>query len=52
VVVKGECEDVVHGIQTIINIHLDWVVFHVDIMNAFHSISRTTIFQELLVAGS
>jgi hypothetical protein len=44
VVVKGEREDVVHGIQTILDIHPNWVVLHVDIMNAFHSISCATIF--------
>ncbi len=44
VVVKDECEDVVHGVQIILDIHPNWVVLHVDIMNAFRSISCTTIF--------
>ncbi len=45
VVVKGgSCEVMVHGIQAILNIHLDWVVLQVDVVNAFHSILRKAVF--------
>jgi hypothetical protein len=34
----------VHGIQATLDVHPNWVVFQVDIMNAFNSISQKTIF--------
>ncbi len=47
VVVGGGYEVVLHGIWATLDAHLDWVVLHVDIANAFNTISRKTIFQEL-----
>jgi hypothetical protein len=44
VVIKGGCEVMVHGIQVILNVHLDWVVLQVDVVNAFHSILRKAVF--------
>jgi len=38
----------VHGIQTMLNLHLDWVVLKVDVYNAFNLMSWLNIFQELL----
>jgi hypothetical protein len=43
-VIKGRCEAMVHGNQAILDVHHDWVVFQVDIVNTFNSISRKTIF--------
>jgi hypothetical protein len=42
------CEKMVHGIQTILNLHLDWVVLKVDVYNTFNLMSWLDIFQELL----
>jgi hypothetical protein len=39
-VVKRGCEVVIHGIWTILDVHFDWVVFQVDIVNAFNTILR------------
>jgi len=50
VAVRGICEVVVHSIQAILNVHLDWVVLQVDMVNAFNSISHNDIFQKLRVA--
>jgi len=44
VVVKGGCEVMVHGIQAILSVHLDWVVLQVDVVNAFHSILCKAVF--------
>jgi hypothetical protein len=44
VAIKGRCEAVVHGIWVILNIHLNWVVLHVDVANAFNTISKRVIF--------
>ncbi len=37
----------VHGIITILDAHLDWVVFQVDIANAFNTILHKAIFHKL-----
>jgi len=37
----------VHGIQMMLDLHLDWVVLQVDIHNSFNLVSQSTIFQEL-----
>jgi hypothetical protein len=47
VVVKRGCEAMVYGIWAILDAHHNWVVFQVNIMNAFNTISCKTIFQEL-----
>jgi hypothetical protein len=44
---RGECEMVVHGVCAMLDLHLDWVLLHVHVYNAFNYISHTTIFQEL-----
>ncbi len=43
----GGCEVVVHGIQTMLNFHPNWVVLHVDVCNTFALVSQLTISQEL-----
>ncbi len=43
-VIKGGCEAMAHDIQVALDVHPNWVVFHVDIVNAFNSISHKTIF--------
>jgi hypothetical protein len=44
VVVGGGYEVVLHGIWATLDAHFDWVVLHVDIVNAFNTISCKTIF--------
>jgi hypothetical protein len=44
VVIKGGCEARAHDIQIALDVHPNWVVFQVDIMNAFNSIFHKTIF--------
>jgi hypothetical protein len=44
VAVKGGCEVMAHGIQVILDVHLDWVVLQVDVVNIFHSILCKAIF--------
>jgi hypothetical protein len=39
VVVRGECEVVVYGIQASLVVHLHWVVLQVDVEKPFNSIS-------------
>ncbi len=41
----------VHGIKPILDAHLDWVVFQVNIANVFNIVSCQAIFQELWVLG-
>ncbi len=47
VTTHGECETVVHDVQTMLHSHPNLVVLHVDVRNTFNSMSRSTIFQEL-----
>jgi hypothetical protein len=47
VMIHDGCEKMVHGIQTMLNLHLDWVVLKVDVYNAFNLMSWSNIFQEL-----
>jgi hypothetical protein len=35
---------VVHEVWVMLNVHLDWVVLQVDIVNAFNIVSRKIIF--------
>jgi hypothetical protein len=35
----------VHGIQVMLDLHLDWVVLHVDVHNAFNLVSLLAIFK-------
>jgi hypothetical protein len=47
VLTRSKCEIVVYGFCVILDLHLDWVVLHVDVNNALNFVSQTTIFQEL-----
>jgi hypothetical protein len=47
VTTHGECETMVHGVEMMLNLHPDWVVLQVDVRNAFNSMSRSAIFQEI-----
>jgi hypothetical protein len=47
VVTYGECEIVVHNVQAMLDLHPHWVVLHVDVHNAFNSMSWLVVFQEL-----
>ena len=49
--VRGGCEMVVHGLRAVLDLHPDWIVFQVDIANAFNSVERSFIFFELRAAG-
>ncbi len=52
VAIKGSYEVVMHDTQTILNVHLYWVVLQVDIVNVFNIInSHKVIFQNLNVAS-
>ncbi len=48
VVTHDGCEKMVHGIWTMLNLHLDWVVLKVDVYNAFNLMSWSENFQKLL----
>jgi hypothetical protein len=45
--IHGRCEIVVHGIQKMLDLHLNWVVLEVNVHNAFNLVSWLVIFQEL-----
>jgi hypothetical protein len=47
VMTHDKCETMVHSVQGMLNLHLDWVVLQVNVHNAFNLVSRSTIFQEL-----
>jgi hypothetical protein len=47
VATKGGCEAIIHDIKCTLNLHLDWVVFQLDVANAFNSVLRGVILQEL-----
>jgi len=36
----------VYGFSVILDLHLDWVVLHVDVHNSLNFVSRINIFQE------
>jgi len=48
---KGECEAIIHGIRCTLDLHPNWVVFQLNMANAFNFVSRGVIFQELHVKG-
>jgi hypothetical protein len=48
---KGGCEIEIHDIRCILDLHLVWVVFQLDVANAINSVSRKVIFQKLRVIG-
>jgi hypothetical protein len=49
-VVRGDCKAVVHGIQATFDVHPNWVVLQVNVMNIFNTILHETIFQKLQMA--
>jgi hypothetical protein len=49
VATKGGCESIIHDIKCIVDLHPDWLVFQLDVANAFNSVLRKVIFQELCV---
>jgi len=36
----------VHGVQTMLNLHINWVVLQVDVYNIFNLVSWSAILQE------
>jgi hypothetical protein len=40
-----------HNIKIILDVHPKWVVLHIDIVNAFNTISHRVIFQKLQARG-
>jgi hypothetical protein len=48
---KGGCEIIIQNITCTLGLHHNWVVFQLDVANAFTSMSRHVIFQELLATG-
>jgi hypothetical protein len=38
VAIKGGRKTMVHGDKVVLNIHLDWVVLEVDVVNVFNNI--------------
>ncbi len=47
---KGGCETIIHAIKCTSDLHPNQVVFQLDVANAFNSLLRRVIFQELCVA--
>jgi hypothetical protein len=39
------------GIQTFLDLHLDWAIMQVDIENTFNNLSRASIFRKLCDVG-
>jgi hypothetical protein len=52
VAVRGIYEVVVHNVRAALNVHPDYMVLQVDVVNVFNSISHKAIFQKLRVARS
>ncbi len=42
--IRDECEAMVHSIQGILDVYLDWVVLQVDVLNVFNFILLKAIF--------
>jgi len=42
--IKGGCEVVVHGIRGVLDVHFDWVVLQMNVMNVFNFILHKAIF--------
>jgi len=42
--IRRGCEAMVHGLQAILDAHLDWLVLQVDIASVFNTISCKAIF--------
>ncbi len=50
VVVKGGYKAVVHSVRVDLDVHLDWVLLLVDVVNVFNTILKRSIFQGLCMA--
>jgi hypothetical protein len=42
---KGGCETIIHGIRCTLDLHPNWVVFQLNMTNAFNLVSKGVIFQ-------
>jgi hypothetical protein len=51
VAIKGGCEIIIHGIICTLDLHPNWVVLQLNVVNAFNLVLRGVIFQELRVLG-
>jgi hypothetical protein len=51
VTTKGGCETIIHGIWCTLNLHLNWVVLQLNVMNIFNLLSKGVIFQEFHALG-
>jgi hypothetical protein len=51
VAVRGSYELVVHGIQATLDVHPNWAVLQVDIVNAFNIISHRVVVKKLRAIG-
>ncbi len=51
VAIKGNCETIIHNITCTLDLHLDWIVLQLYVANAFCSMLRRVIFQELYAIG-
>jgi hypothetical protein len=43
----SECKTMIHGVRAMLDLHLEWVVLHVDVRNAYNLVSQATIFKDL-----
>jgi len=46
VVTKGGCETLIHIIRCTLDLHFDWVVLQLNMVNVFNLVSKGVIFQE------
>jgi len=46
-VIRDGCEAMVHSIQGVLDVYLDWVVLQVDVVNVFNFILHKAIFHFL-----
>ncbi len=51
ITIKGGCETIIHGIKCTLDLHPNWVVLQLNVINAFNLVSRGVIFQKLCVVG-
>jgi hypothetical protein len=48
--IKGGCKAVIHDIQAALNVHPNWMVLQINVVNIFNAILHETIFQKLQMA--
>jgi hypothetical protein len=51
VATKSGCATIIHNIGCTLDLHLDWVVFQPDMVNAFNLMLRGVVFQKLRVTN-